>query len=61
MDSTPLEDEGQEHLGVKKAFINATIVEESGKKWVFEEGCLSIPGVQRRCVSKRKFNDSLLR
>ncbi len=46
IDSTPLEDEGEEHLGVKKAFINATIVEETGKKWVFEEGCLSIPGIR---------------
>ena len=46
IDSTPLEDEGKEHLGVKKAFINATIVEETGKKWVFEEGCLSIPGIR---------------
>lgn len=29
----------------KKAFINPIIVEEKGKEWAFEEGCLSIPGI----------------
>lgn len=29
----------------KKAFINPIIVEEKGKNWAFEEGCLSIPGI----------------
>lgn len=29
----------------KKVFINPIIVEESGAKWPFEEGCLSIPGI----------------
>ena len=28
---------------VKKTFINAYIVEEEGKEWTYEEGCLSIP------------------
>lgn len=46
IDSTPLEEEGEEHLGIKKAFINATIVDESGDEWAFEEGCLSIPTVR---------------
>ncbi len=30
----------------KKVFINAHITEESGEKWVFNEGCLSIPEIR---------------
>ena len=30
----------------KKTFINAKITEETGDKWLFNEGCLSIPGVR---------------
>ncbi len=30
----------------KKIFINAHIVEESGKEWKFNEGCLSIPKIR---------------
>lgn len=32
--------------GVKKAFINAHIVEELGDDWAYNEGCLSIPKVR---------------
>jgi len=32
--------------GVKKVFINAHIVEESGDDWSYNEGCLSIPKVR---------------
>ncbi|MFN8280275.1 MAG: peptide deformylase [Saprospiraceae bacterium] len=31
--------------GRKKVFINPLIIEESGPDWGFEEGCLSIPGI----------------
>lgn len=31
---------------LKQEFINPEIVKEYGKKWVFEEGCLSIPGIR---------------
>lgn len=30
----------------KKVFINARIEDESGKKWAFNEGCLSIPDIR---------------
>lgn len=30
----------------KKIFINPEILEQSGKEWGFEEGCLSIPGIR---------------
>lgn len=30
----------------KKVFINARILEETGEKWSFNEGCLSIPDIR---------------
>ncbi|MFK7904775.1 MAG: peptide deformylase [Chitinophagales bacterium] len=32
--------------GIKKVFINAEIIEESGDEWMYDEGCLSIPNIQ---------------
>jgi peptide deformylase len=46
IDSKPFMEEGEEEKGVKRAFINPVIVEESGDEWAFDEGCLSIPGVR---------------
>ncbi len=45
IDSKLMFEEEEEHKGVKKVFINPQITEEWGKKWAYEEGCLSIPGV----------------
>lgn len=56
IDSRLMMEEGEEHKGVKETFINATILEETGKEWEFEEGCLSIPdireNVSRKAISK---------
>ena len=30
----------------RQTFINAEIIEEKGDKWVFNEGCLSIPNIR---------------
>jgi len=38
----------------KKVFINPIIEEESGKEWVFKEGCLSIPKVREDVIRKEK-------
>lgn len=47
IDATPFyEEETLKPLGLKKVFINAEISEEMGNKWVFNEGCLSIPDVR---------------
>jgi peptide deformylase len=35
-------------INFKKVFINAKILEETGEKWAFEEGCLSIPGIRAK-------------
>ena len=44
VDGSPLDEEGMDHF--KKVFINPEILWEEGKNWVFEEGCLSIPGIR---------------
>jgi peptide deformylase len=40
--------------GVKKAFINPIILEEEGKPWDYEEGCLSIPDITADVSRKPK-------
>lgn len=39
-------EEGPIQDGIKKAFINAQILEMDGEEWAYEEGCLSIPDVR---------------
>ncbi len=33
-------------IGIKKVFINARKLEESGHEWAYNEGCLSIPKIR---------------
>ncbi|WP_027138895.1 peptide deformylase [Gaetbulibacter saemankumensis] len=40
--------------GFKRVFINATILEEEGKEWAFNEGCLSIPDIREDVNRKPK-------
>lgn len=54
IDSIPIEEDEAEGQGIKKAFVNATIVEEVGESWAYEEGCLSIPGVREDVVRQEK-------
>ena len=44
IDTSPMEE--QEEGGLKKAFVNPTMLDELGEEWAFEEGCLSIPGIR---------------
>lgn len=49
IDASPFdddEDDKPELKNFKKVFINAHIVEETGKEWPFSEGCLSIPEIR---------------
>ena len=46
LDASPFEEEEPKLKDFKKVFINPIIVEESGKIWAFNEGCLSIPGIR---------------
>lgn len=50
IDTTPMEDEEED--GLKKAFINPTMIDELGEEWAFEEGCLSIPGIRADVLRK---------
>ena len=52
IDTNPMHE--QEEEGLKKAFINPTMIEEEGDEWAFEEGCLSIPGVRAEIERKPK-------
>ncbi len=46
IDASPFADEDADMDGFRKVFINPQIVEESGEKWNFNEGCLSIPSIR---------------
>ncbi|NNF20421.1 MAG: peptide deformylase [Saprospiraceae bacterium] len=46
VDTKQIEEEEQEHVGIKKVFINAEMIEESGEEMNYEEGCLSIPDIR---------------
>tara|TARA_B100001059_G_C17558581_1_gene438874 strand:- start:238 stop:729 length:492 start_codon:yes stop_codon:yes gene_type:complete len=59
VDASPFADEDQmdaqelaQVQGFKKTFINATILEEQGEEFAFNEGCLSIPDVREDVYRK---------
>ncbi len=45
VDASPFAEEYPEAQDFKKVFINAQLVREEGDEWEFEEGCLSVPGI----------------
>ncbi len=46
LDATPFSKDDNKLQGFKKVFINPVIVEEKGKEWLFNEGCLSFPKIR---------------
>lgn len=48
-----VEDEPDIH-SFKKVFINPFIVDESGERWAFSEGCLSIPNIREDVMRHSK-------
>lgn len=46
MDAAPFSDEEPHLKDFRKVFINPSMIDESGEKWKFNEGCLSIPGIR---------------
>ena len=50
VDTAPFADDedlgNEEVANFKKIFINATMVDETGEEWKFNEGCLSIPRIR---------------
>jgi len=45
-----ISEEEKQQLQGKKVFINAEILEETGEKWTFNEGCLSFPNLHEDVV-----------
>jgi len=54
VDATPFTEEYPDAKDFMQTFINPKIVEETGDKWTFNEGCLSIPGVREDVSRKPK-------
>ncbi len=62
IDSEQIEKEDEpNHVGFKRVFINAHKIEETGDRWSYEEGCLSIPNIRgevmRKAVLKLRYMD----
>ena len=45
IDTIQLDKKNETATGIKKIFINAELIDESGVPWLYEEGCLSIPDI----------------
>lgn len=45
IDTVQINKKDQSATGIKRVFINAELVDESGEPWLYEEGCLSIPDI----------------
>lgn len=54
IDAEPFSDEIPESIAFKQVFINAKIVEQSGEEWAFNEGCLSVPGINEDVIRPPK-------
>lgn len=52
IDTLQIEDTENEEIGIKRAFINAEIVDEFGPEKSMEEGCLSIPDIRGEVTRK---------
>lgn len=63
IDTTPYyeDHDHKSNKALKKVFINPEILDEFGQEWAFEEGCLSIPGlnaeVERTTHVKLKYQN----
>jgi peptide deformylase len=53
VDASPFSEDDDYLKDFKKVFINADIEDQTGEKWAFNEGCLSIPDI-REDVSRHQ-------
>ena len=53
IDAAPFADDDVVLQNFRQVFINPQILEETGEKWSFNEGCLSIPDI-REDISRRE-------
>ena len=54
VDTVQMMDDDKKEMGIKKVFINAQKIEETGEEWAYDEGCLSIPDI-RGDVMRQKY------
>lgn len=54
VDASPMTEDEPDAVAIKKIFINPEKIEEEGKEWSFEEGCLSIPGIREQINRQEK-------
>ncbi len=54
VDATPYSKDFATDTKLKWTFLNAKIIEETGEEWAFNEGCLSIPGINEDVFRKSK-------
>jgi peptide deformylase len=54
IDASPYARDYPEVADFKKVFINPYILEETGREWTFNEGCLSIPDIREDVVRKSR-------
>jgi peptide deformylase len=52
VDASPYSDKHPEAKDFKKVFINATIYKTEGEEFLFNEGCLSFPGIREDILRK---------
>lgn len=52
VDATPFAEKNPDLSDFVQVFINPEIVEETGDEWLFNEGCLSIPGIREDVLRK---------
>jgi len=52
IDTSPYKEKYPEAAGFKKVFINPRIYKTEGEEFIFNEGCLSIPGIREDVIRK---------
>ena len=53
VNADPFQEDDSSLKGFRKTYINLEILEESGEEWDYEEGCLSVPGINEKIRRKR--------
>ncbi len=46
IDANPMKEEDERLEGFKQVFINPVLIQESGHRFAYNEGCLSLPGIR---------------
>jgi peptide deformylase len=54
IDGAPMAEDDPSLADFKKVFVNPEILEESGEKWPFAEGCLSLPNLREEVERPEK-------